>query len=95
MRFEIYFNESKGSFLDNQKLPKVGQTLYALVGFDRKVVKGKVIKLSNIDQKGLSNTYLDIDSNGKKYHIDISQVFDHKPKQVKTKDEYGDVTIWE
>jgi len=27
--------------------------------------------------------------------IDISQIFDHKPKKVKTKDEYGDVTIWE
>lgn len=87
--------EVKGSYLDNKRMPKEGDTVYALVGFDRKVVKGKVMKVSNIDQKGLANTYLDIDVNGKNYHLDVSQIFDHKPKKVKTKDEYGEVTIWE
>lgn len=92
---EEYLNEKKGSFLDNKKLPKEGQKVWALVGFDRKIVQGTVKKLSNIDQKGLANTYLDLDVKGKNYHLDISQIYDHKPKQVKTKDEYGEVTIWE
>ena len=96
MRLKRYINESKGSYLDNKKMPKEGQTVYVLVGFDRKVVKGKVIKFNNIDNRGLANTYLDIKlADGRNHHTDISQVYDHKPKQVKTKDEYGDVTIWE
>ncbi len=95
MKLKQYLNETKGSFLDNKRIPKQGQAVYALVGFERKVVKGTVTKLSNIDQKGLANTYLDINAKGKNYHVDISQVYDHKPKQVKTKDEYGEVTIWE
>ena len=95
MRLKTYLNESKGSYLDNKKLPKEGSTVYALVGFDRKIVKGKIKKVHNIDNRGLGNTYLDLDVKGKNYHIDISQVYDHKPKQVKTKDEYGEVTIWE
>lgn len=95
MRFKEYLEESKGSFLDNKKVPKDGQMVYAVVGFDQKIVKGKVLKTSNIDKKGIANTYLDIDVNGKTYHVDISQIFDHKPKKVKVKDEYGEVTIWE
>lgn len=95
MRLKRYITEAKGSYLDNKKMPKEGQEVYALVGFERKIVKGKIRKLTNIDNKGLANTYLDINSGGKNYHVDISQVYDHKPKQVKTKDEYGDVTIWE
>ena len=95
MKFKQYLNEVKGSYLDNKKLPKEGENVYALVGFNRKIVKGKIKKVSNIDQKGLANTYLDLDVNGKNYHLDISCIYDHKPKKVKTKDEYGDVIIWE
>lgn len=95
MRFLQYINEGSGSYLDNKKMPKEGQEVYALVGFERKVVKGRLKKISNIDNRGLANTYLDIDVKGKNYHISIDQVYDHKPKQVKTKDEYGEVTVWE
>ena len=92
---EKYLGEGRGSYLDNKKMPKEGDTVFALVGFDRKVVKGTITKISNIDQKGLSNTYLDLNVNGKNYHLDISQIYDHKPKQMKKKDEYGEVTVWE
>lgn len=95
MKFKKYLKERKGSFLDNQKLPKEGQTVYAIVGFNNKIVKGKVTRLTNIDNKGLSNTYLNIDVNGKNYHLSIDQIYDHIPKKVKIKDEYGETTIWE
>lgn len=96
MRLKRYITEAKGSYLDNKKMPKEGQEVYVLSGqMADKVVKGKIRKITNIDQKGLSNTYFDIEANGRNYHVNIAQVYDHKPKQVKTKDEYGDVTIWE
>lgn len=95
MRLYNYINEAKGSYLDNKKMPKEGDTVYALVGFDKKIVKGKIIKINNIDNKGLANTYLDLDANGKTYHTDISQIYDHKPKQVVKRDEYGEVKVWE
>lgn len=88
--------EMKGSYLNNGKTPKKDETIYVLVGFDRKVVKGKIIKTNNIDNRGLANTYLDIKlADGRNYHTDISQIYDHKPNQVKITDEYGDVTVWE
>lgn len=85
----------KGSYLDNKKMPKEGETVYFLHGFDRKIKKGKIVKITNIDNKGLANTSMDIESNGKIIHTDISQIYDHKPKQVVKKDEYGEVKIWE
>lgn len=58
--------------------------------------KGKVTLVTNIDNKGLANTYIDIETDkGTKYHASIGQVFDHKPKQVKKTDQYGEVTVWE
>ena len=95
MRFKNYLQESNGSFLDYNKLPREGQTIYAVVGFDQKIVKGVVKKISNIDRKGLANNYMDIDVNGKNYHIAINQAYDHKPKKVKVTDEYGETTRWE
>ena len=96
MKFRDYIiKESKGNYLENKKIPKEGETVYALIGFDKKVVKGIIKRVSNIDNKGLANTYLDIDVKGKNYHIDISQIYDHKPKKVKVKDQYGETIIWQ
>jgi hypothetical protein len=88
---------NKGSYLDNKLLPKEGAIVFVLVGSMSpfKVMKGKVSTLSNIDNKGLNNTYMDILlDNGKINHVHISMVFDHKPKQEKVTDEYGETTVW-
>jgi len=82
------------TYLDNKKIPKINEKVYALVGFENKIVNGKIVSVNNIDNKGLSNCYLDIDVSGKKYHVNISQIFNHKPKKVQIKDEYGFVTVW-
>lgn len=96
MKLKRYLNEAKGSYLDNKKMPREGQQVYILAGqMADKVVKGTIRKITNIDQKGLANTYFEIEANGKNHHVNIAQVYDHKPKRVKTKDEYGEVTIWE
>lgn len=92
---EKYLVEAKGSYLVNKKLPKEGESVYAIVGFDKKIVKGKVTRVTNIDKKGLENTYMDLDVNGKIYHVDINQIYDHKPKKKFIEDEYGKVEIWE
>lgn len=86
--------EREGSFLGNNKLPKEGQSVWALVGFDRKPVQGTIISITNIDKKGLANTYLDLQVKNKKYHVNINDIFDHKPKQKKITDEFGEVTVW-
>jgi len=85
----------RGSFLQNETMPRTGQEVYALAGFEAKVVSGKVKKLHNIDNRGLANIYIDITVGGANLHTDISQVFDHEPKQVKTEDDLGPLTIWE
>ena len=94
MRLQQYITESKGSYLENKKMPNINDTVYALVGFDQKIITGKVIRITNIDKKGLANNYMDIVDGKKKWHTSIDVVFDHKPKKIKVKDEYGEITKW-
>lgn len=84
-----------GSYLDNMKNPKINETIWALVGFENNIVKGLIVKVSNIDNKGASNTYIDIESDGHKYHINIDQIFDHIPEKVEKQDIYGRYTKWQ
>jgi hypothetical protein len=85
----------KGSYLENKKMPKEGDIVYFLQGFNQKVMKGKIVNVTNIDKKGLANTYVDVESGGKNYHNNIHQIYDHKPKKVIKTDDYGEVKIWE
>lgn len=91
MNFKEFLLESEGSYLDKKKTPKEGDLVYFLHGFNNEIKRGKIIKLSNIDNKGLANTYMDIEGG---YHTSIDRIYDHKPKKVKVKDEYGEVTVW-
>lgn len=94
MRYQRFVDEM--SYLDYGKMPDTGDVVWFLGGqMADKPMKGTVLAINNIDQKGLANTYMDIDSKGKKYHVNIAQVYDHMPKRIKKKDEYGDVTVWE
>lgn len=94
---EYLLNEkSGGSYLDNQKLPKEGDVVYVMtsrlgIGNPK---KGIVKNITNIDNRGLSNTYLDIDVNGSLRHVNLMLVYDHKPKQVTKKDEFGEIKTW-
>ena len=97
IKFREYLKEGKkGSFLDNKKIPKEEQNVWILSGtFADKPEQG-IIKISyNIDRKGLSNTYLDVETKKGIKHLNIAQIFDHKPKKIKVKDEYGEITKWE
>ena len=88
-------HKSQGNFAENQTLPRNNQLIYAVIGFDQKVTKGRVQKTTNIDNKGIANTYVDVIVNDKNYHLSINQVYDHKPEKVIVNDIYGAVTIWE
>lgn len=95
MNFKQYLKEETGSFLDNKKIPKLNQNVWFLSGmFGDIPKKGKVLDISDIDRKGLSNTYLEIETSKEKKHVNIMLVFDHKPKKTKIKDEYGELTKW-
>lgn len=97
MKFKKYLTEAKsrGSYLDIEKIPKEGENVYAVVGFNQKIIKGKIVNITDIDRKGFSNTYVEVeDKNGKKYKLAINQIFDHKPKKEIIKDEYGETKVW-
>lgn len=84
----------EGSFLDKGALPEDGQAVFCVVGFDQKVVKGIVQKSTNIDNKGLANTYVDVIASDKTYHVAINQVYDHEPCKVVVEDEFGKLSVW-
>jgi hypothetical protein len=88
---ELKEASKSGSYLDNKKLPRVGDMVYFLRGFNKVVTKGKVTQVTDIDRRGIANTYVDIDG---KYHVPLNVVFDHKPHKVKVKDIYGDTEVW-
>ena len=79
------------------RIPKDGDEVYILAGCMADiVVKGKVLRTNNIDNKWFFNTYLEIENNnGGLHHVPISVVFDHKPKRVKITDTYGEVIVWQ
>ena len=86
-----------GSYLQNNRMPKVGEKVWILAGqmSPYKVVEGKITMVSNIDQRGLGNTYVDVaGKDGKTHHINVSMLFDHKPKRVKVTDQFGETTVW-
>lgn len=97
-KFKLLY-ESEGSFLKNNKFPRINQNVWFLTTnehFKEEIMQGKVIKISNIDNRGMGNSYIDIevkDSKDKK-HIPIIHVFDHKPKKKEIVDEFGKVKIW-
>lgn len=73
----------------------MNEEVWALIGFENNIVEGSITKITNIDNKGASNTYVDIKSNGSRYHINIDQIFDHMPEKIKKQDTYGTYTAWQ
>ncbi len=92
---DLVERKDKGSYLDNVKMPKVGDTVWFLKGFNLVPTKGEISTVTNIDQRGLANTYMDIKHGGSIAHVSIDLVYDHKPKKVKKQDQYGELTVWE
>lgn len=85
----------KGSYLQNNQKPKNSDSIYFLYGFNNEVKKGTVLFSTDIDNKGLSNVYIQIQSKDGQYHIAISSVYDHKPVQIEKEDEFGKIKVWE
>ena len=95
MKFIEYLTETKGSFLDNKNLPKLNQKVWFLSGmFGDKPEQGTIIRITNIDNKGLSNTSVDLKTPKGEKHVNIMLIFDHKPQKHKVNDEYGEVSKW-
>ena len=84
----------QGSLLDNDMLPVYGMDVWAVVGFEQKVVKGTVTLVTNIDNRGLGNTYVDIDVNGKRWHTPVNTLYSHRPHLVEVTDCYGTTKVW-
>ena len=86
---------NKGSFLDNKILPKLNQNVWILSGqFGDIPLQGIIKNISNIDKKGLSNTYVDVQTKKGIKHVNIDQIFDHKPIKTKIKDKFGVTSKW-
>jgi len=85
----------RGSYLENDRLPKIGEKVFILHGFNRKVVSGVVANVWDIDHKGLANTYIDVSTKLGRLHTSIESVFDHKPRLVKHIDSFGEIEVWE
>lgn len=84
-----------GSFLDQGRCPQLGETVWALIGqTDARPVAGVVSLISDIDRRGLGNTYLDVQAEGRTYHVPLMVVFNHRPRRVQIVDAFGPVRIW-
>lgn len=84
-----------GSYLQNNQKPESNSNVYFLHGFTNEIKKGIVLFTTNIDNKGLSNVYVQIQGKTNQYHITISNVYNHKPVQIEKKDIFGKVKVWE
>jgi len=83
------------NYLRKNTIPKVGDWVWFLSGqMADTPQQGKVIRINDIDRKGINNTYLDIKSDGKEYHASLLVVYDNKPVQERIKDDYGFCTVW-
>ncbi len=74
----------------------INQRVWILAGqFADKPMQGIILSVSNIDNKGINNTYCDIKTEYGLKHTNINQIFNHKPKRVIKKDCFGNYTTWE
>ena len=83
------------NYLNQNKVPKINDKVYALVGFDACIIQGTISTITNIDNKGLSNTYVDIQTGNLKYHVNIGCIFDHLPIKITIQDDYGKLQVWD
>ena len=74
---------------------KVNQKVWILAGqFADTPMKGIVVSINNIDNRGYHNTYCDAKTSTGLKHVNITLMFTHKPKQVIDEDCYGTFTTW-
>lgn len=87
---------AEGSYHDQGRCPAVGAQVWARIGmFGDEVAAAEVVTVTNIDGRGLGNTYMDVRlADGSIRHVSISSVYDHKPRQVRIVDAFGPVTVW-
>jgi len=89
--------KNNGSYLDQNKTPYKKDKIWVMtakIGIGSPQI-GVIHRITNIDNKGLSNTYLDILVGNKILHVNIMLVYDHKPKKVKITDICGEIVKWE
>lgn len=85
----------KGSYFERRTEiePDVGDSVWVLVGYIQKPVKGVVKSVQRTYHGG--HFHGDVDVKGRTFRVSTDVMFDHKPKRVKKTDEYGEVTVWE
>lgn len=83
-----------GSFYEQQRVPYIGETVWLLDHLAGKATQGTVTMVSNIDNRGLSNTYIHVSTPQGGLHSNIASVFDHKPRRQTRTDEFGEFKAW-
>lgn len=87
---------SLGSYLDQGRVPHPGDVVWLTptLGGNKTPLRGEVLAVSNIDNRGLGNAYVDVATSHGNRHVPISTVFDHRPRRVKVSDAMGETTVW-
>ncbi len=88
-----------GNVLENSIIVNSGNSVWFLRHkhgrIDLMADQGTIAAMFNIDNKGYANTYLDIiNKKGKSFHVNIGQVYNHKPKLTLITDCYGETAQW-
>lgn len=89
-----------GSYLEYGVEPKEGSTVWTLIYKNQESLKltpvrGVIERRTNIDERGIGNTYFDIRlKDDRLIHTSISQVFDHKPRMAAFEDSFGTFHKW-
>lgn len=84
----------KGSFFDQRRIPREGEKVWVLVGqIDQKPMQGTISRVERTYHGG--HYYCDIQTAKGIRHAASDQIFDHRPKRVKRRDEFGEVAVWE
>jgi hypothetical protein len=85
----------QGSYFDQGRIPKEGEKVWALVGqINQKAVQGTVSRADRTYHGG--HYHCDVQTaKGSTHRVSTDVMFDHRPKRVKRRDEFGEVTVWE
>lgn len=60
-------------------------------------MRGVIVRRSNIDERGLGNTYFDVrlcDGSSRTFHLPINVIFDHEPQYTRFEDRLGPFHKW-
>lgn len=57
-------------------------------------MQGAIKSITNIDNKGPLNTYCDVKTSHGLKHVNIAQIFKHRPEKILKEDCFGIFSTW-